>query len=111
MVMDRSTGLTWQQSGPEDAMRYADAQNYVKELNHRKFAGYDDWRLPTIPELMSLLEPEEKNGDLFIDPIFDKKQRWCWSADTGSAWGVYFNFGHVYWSNMKDAHYVRVVRS
>ncbi|MDM8551252.1 DUF1566 domain-containing protein [Desulfobacterales bacterium HSG2] len=110
-VTDRSTGLMWQQSGSDNYMTYEKVQAYVRYLNRNKFAGYSDWRLPTVEELMSLMEREKVNG-LYIDPVFDRKQSWCWSADkreSGGAWVVHFTSGHVYW----DAHYnyVRVVRS
>ncbi len=119
VVIDHATGLMWQKSGSDDRMNYEKAQAYVKKLNEQRFAGYNDWRLPTIPELMSLLEPEQQSNGLYIHPMFDKKQFWCWSADrrikgegsSGSAWLVGFNFGSVYWSYLDGDYDVRVVRS
>lgn len=119
VIVDHATGLIWQQSG-SGWLTYGQAQKYVAELNRRKFAGYDDWRLPTIPELMSLLEPEKQANDLYINPIFDKKQSWCWSSDkrrqkgegsAQSAWSVHFTYGSVYWDGLYDIDYVRCVRS
>ncbi|MCP4105134.1 MAG: DUF1566 domain-containing protein, partial [Desulfobacteraceae bacterium] len=112
-VTDYATGLMWQQSGSDGYINYKQAQKYIQELNSNRFAGYDDWRLPTIDELISLLEPEKKSGDLYIDPIFDTKQRWCWSSDIESssvAWGVYFSFGNVDLYNLYNYYYVRGVR-
>jgi hypothetical protein len=119
VVLDRATGLTWQKSGSLNYVTYEDAQAYIKQLNTQKFAGYNDWRLPTIPELMSLLEPTQKNGDLFIDPVFDKTQKWCWSVDTrmkgegsaDSAWRVGFYGGNVRWLRRYGDGWVRAVRS
>ncbi len=117
VVVDRATGLMWQKAG-SGVMFYNDAPTYIDTLNREQFAGYDDWRLPTIPELMSLLEPEKQSNDLYIDPIFDKKQCWCWSADrrlsggsSSAAWYVYFDVGIVYWFDLVTKFYVRAVRS
>jgi hypothetical protein len=112
-VSDYATGLMWQKSGFDNYMSYKDTEAYVDELNSRKFAGYSDWRLPTVDELKSLLTPKEMNGDLFIDPIFDKTQRWCWTSDkraSGGVWLVDFYDGDVYWYD-DDRYYVRAVRS
>lgn len=118
VVVDHATDLMWQKSGSGTYITYKDAQKYIKELNRQKFAGYNDWRLPTIPELMSLLEPEERSNGLYVNPIFDSNQIWCWSADrlpgsgsSGAAWSVLFDGGNVDWYDLDDKYSVRVVRS
>lgn len=118
VVVDAATALMWQHAGSPAPLPYAEARKYVAQLNHDRFAGYADWRLPTIPELMSLLEPEQQAQNLYIDPVFDATQRWCWSADTRpiaedlweSVWCVDFDFGNVFWYDLRDF-YVRGVRS
>ena len=97
LVTDQTTGLTWQHSGSEKTLTFEDAQAYIKKLNSEKHAGFDDWRLPTLEEGMSLMETEQKNGDLYIDPSFDKAQRYIWTADKLDAslvWVVLFSFGY-----------------
>ena len=95
LVIDQTTGLTWQQSGSEKPMTFKDAETYIQKLKHEKYGGYDDWRLPTLEEAMSLMEPEDKDG-LYIDSRFDRTQRWIWTADresASSAWYVHFYVG------------------
>ncbi len=114
LVSDHATGLMWQQSGSSNSMTYAGAEKYVRELNAKKFAGCKDWRLPTLEEAMSLMEPAEKNNDLYIDPVFDKAQRLIWTADqksAGVAWSVYFYYGYCHYSYVFNDSYVRAVRS
>ncbi|MCI0695902.1 DUF1566 domain-containing protein [candidate division KSB1 bacterium] len=114
VVMDYATGLMWQQGGSESDMVWNDAKKYVKELNREKFAGYSDWRLPTLEEAMSLMEPKKMNGDLYIDSVFDKTQRLIWTVDkdrAGQAWHVLFSLGYCYRYNIDHDDYVRAVRS
>ncbi len=118
VILDQTTGLMWQKLGSEDRMLYEDIQAYIDTLNQEQFAGYNDWRLPTIPELMSLIEPETQSNGLYINPIFDKKQWWCWSADrrlsgdsSSVAWFVDFDYADVSWYRLGDESGVRAVRS
>jgi len=93
-------------------MIFAKAEEYIQKLNKDHFAGCTGWRLPTLEEAMSLMEPK-KHGDLYIDPVFDKTQRWIWTADNASAgvaWVVGFYGGGCYNSRLHLYVYVRAVR-
>ena len=119
IVEDQATRLVWQQSGSSNRMKYKDAKNYVSELNEQRFAGFSNWRLPTLEETMSLMEPEEKNGVLYIDPVFGQKQIKIWTSDEESAstawmasftWMVSFKDGRCNRVPFDDLYYVRAVR-
>lgn len=113
VVFDHASGLMWQQSGSSEYMKYDKAKEYVAQLNREGFAGYRDWRLPTLEEAMSLMEPTKMNGDLYIDSVFDKNQRWIWTSDTysaSSAWVVYFYYGLCSYDYFNGNDYVRAVR-
>jgi hypothetical protein len=114
-VTDRATGLMWQKEGSSEGMTWANAKEYVNKLNSGQFGGYSDWRLPTIEELASLMKSIKAEGDLYIDPIFSKKQTFCWSADTFGpemAWYASFKTGmirHVYFF-FYDVRAVRTIK-
>jgi len=113
-VLDKTTALMWEQFGSPKYMRYNEAKNYISQLNRKKFAGYNDWRLPTLEEAMSLMEPEKKHGDLYIDPVFDKTQRYIWTSDLHSAslaWVVFFYNGNCIHGHVGLKYSVRAVRS
>lgn len=116
LVIDHTTGLMWQQGGSDKDFTFSNAQEYVNQLNRDKFTGFNDWRLPTLEEAMSLMEPKEKNRNLYIDPAFDKAQSWIWTADqktsTSNAWLVHFDFGScAIYLIRPNASFVRAVRS
>ena len=115
MVVDHATGLMWQKSGSDTSLTYQDAQAYIDTLNRERLGGYADWRLPTVPELLSLITKKEQSNMLFFNPIFGVMQRWCWSADrassAGPAWYVNFMYGEVHWFPVVIEYYVRGVRA
>ena len=113
-VIDHATGLMWHQNGSDNYMKWNAAKQWVRGLNGGEYVGYNDWRLPTVEEAASLLEPGEKDGGLYIDSVFSNKQEWIWTGDEygqEGAWGVSFGGGLMFWVNFDSEFYVRPVRS
>ncbi len=112
VVIDRATGLMWHPSGSYEYMKKKEVKKWIRGLNRKGYAGHNDWRVPTVEEASSLLEASEKNGNLYIDTVFDKKQRWLWTGDScssGGVWRVYFDDGYVDWGDVSLL-FVRPVR-
>jgi hypothetical protein len=58
IVQDRVTGLVWEHpaNGAFDQRTFADAALHCADLSSAAYGGYDDWRVPTVIELVSLTD-------------------------------------------------------
>lgn len=113
-ISDLATGRTWQQAGSAYPMTWHQAWTYVDRLNQNQFAGCNDWRLPTVDELASLVTRTPHQEDFCIEPVFDRTQKWLWSSDRRSfaaAWYVSIDLGFVSWQDFTCYYYVRAVCS
>ena len=72
-VSDRATGLMWLQADSGVGMDWSAALAWAQRRNAEKFLGHDDWRLPSVKELQSLVDysrsPETSHSPA-IDPVF-----------------------------------------
>ena len=114
-VHDRAVHITWQQSGSQKEMNYAEAKHYISQLNRDQFAGYNDWRLPTTEEAMSLMQSVKEKSGLNIDDVFDPLQERIWTSDIrkeGTAWVVRFDSGYCdyTYTDANIKYHVRAVR-
>ena len=83
IVIDHATGLMWQKSGSREPMKWKKAEKWVKKLNKSGYAGYSDWRLPSVEEAASLLvlDTDSKKGLLIDVGVFNGKQTRIWTGD------------------------------
>jgi hypothetical protein len=114
VVVDYTTGLMWHQNGSERFKDKEKISEWVDNLNLKGYAGFKDWRLPTIEEASSLLEPKQLFGDMYVDTVFDVKQPWIWTGDSygnDAAWVMSACYGSVFWNKFDEYFSIRPVRS
>jgi len=85
-ITDEATGLIWQKSSSGHKISKVRAKRYIENLNWEKFAGHSTWRLPTLDELLSLMESRpQAPSSFYIDAIFQDPSTYTpdrvWSAD------------------------------
>ena len=105
-VTDNLTGLIWAQNANLDgAKTWADALSYVNGLDH---ATYDDWRLPNVNELESLINAEQASSAAWLNAqgFTDVQAGTYWTSttyvnNTSNAWVVHMEDGYVAASNLK----------
>jgi hypothetical protein len=127
-VVDTITGLQWMRSALgqiwngkinlTEAKRYTwqEALSAVDDFNQTgRFAGYQDWRVPSIDELKTLVERGKKpaiNHAMF--PATPLSLFWSSTSAVNinhSAWAVYFYGGSAYWYGKTSYYYLRLVRN
>lgn len=79
---------------------HCDTEKYAQDVNATKLCGYTDWRMPTVKELETIVDPSRTNPA--IDPTYFPNTIastfWSGSAYAGSsnaAWGSCFHGGYA----------------
>lgn len=74
-ITDNATGLMWSQDDSGEGLDWADALSYAENSG---LAGYDDWRLPNVKEMQSIVDysysitaSDEANLGPAINPLFN----------------------------------------
>ncbi|HRX84951.1 MAG TPA: DUF1566 domain-containing protein [Phycisphaerae bacterium] len=111
-ILDRATGLQWQQGDSGTGLDWQNALAYAENLN---LGGHADWRLPNAKELQGLLDytrSPDTTASAAIDPLFAATPitneagaidyAYYWSATTHANWtelpggaAAYVSFGRA----------------
>jgi Protein of unknown function (DUF1566) len=112
-VLDRTTGLMWSRENvPGGSMNWKAAQDVCKKL---QLGGHSDWRLPTVRELLTLVDYEKHDPAIDTD-AFKCDSAYYWTStpaasSPGVAWGVFFGGGFAGWGGQGYDFLVRAVRA
>ncbi len=114
VIIDHKTGLMWHPGGSSGEVEQKKIPRWLKDLNSKQYAGYSDWRLPTVEEGASLLRGGKNNNGLYTDPLFSGDQKRIWTGDSfegNNLWVVRFYTGIVLGSEGAGVHFIRPVRA
>ena len=114
-VTDLETKLIWKQTDSfQDTSKWNNwfrAQEYIQSLNIDKFAGYSDWRMPTLEEAESLHDENHSikdmdRMDIFISSAFSPGGGFtCWTSNEmphATAAIYYYRYGHANSNHKED---------
>lgn len=113
-VLDKETGLVWERTPNSSPLKWNEAFNY----SYRKSVGERlGWRLPTIEEMLSLVDPTHAVMGLALPTghPFNNVQGEYWTATTvvnapDHAWTLIIASGNVDTDNKQNQMYVWCIR-
>lgn len=118
VVIDRATGLMWPVNGGGlgcmmgGTANLPDAILFAEGLD---FAGFTDWRLPNINELLSIVYYNNISPSIKEPPFANTRANYYWSSTTYyynilQTWTVEFTDGESLILPKTDLYYLRCVR-
>ena len=115
-ITDNLTGLMWVRTPNSTARTWANALTYANGLSR---CGYDDWRLPNVNELESIINTEQVNTAAWLNlpaqGFSNAQASIYWSSSTyvvtTYAWFVHMGVGNVGGGNKTVTYYVWPVRA
>ena len=133
MWMRCSLGQTWTGTTCKGEGKAYDWESAYEIAKSKQFAGYSDWRLPSLQELRGLVYCSKGRGGVIGGCLNSGHQEptkptinqalfpntepgFYWSSSpyalySNNAWSVYFVNGYGYNDNRNNSHRVRLVRS
>jgi photosystem II stability/assembly factor-like uncharacterized protein len=89
----------------DGSVNWTTALDYIAELNQENYLGYNDWRLPNIMELMSMLDLGVPDTALSVNHPFTNLQQSYWSSTTGYDKGIAFAITVFEWEIHSNSKY------
>jgi hypothetical protein len=77
---DLKTGLVWEVNKKKSNFKYKSAKDILKKLNSQEYAGFKDWRLPTIDELKTLISDNLFNESYIKKPLYNEMNSLYWTS-------------------------------
>jgi len=113
MVTDDVTGLVWQKVVSPTIYIQSAGFAYCAGLS---LGGYADWRVPSIVELMSIVDPGQFSSSIDNAIFPDTPSSFFWTSTpsagaNGEAWSVVFDVGAPQYAGVLESGYVRCVRT
>jgi hypothetical protein len=111
-VTDKVTGLMWQQAVTSDTYIWANAVAHCPTVT---LAGHSDWRLPTLIELVSIVDFAQSKPSINSTYFLTTPTNYFWSSSPvasspSSAWLVDFLSGFSSYDDVSFTYNVRCVR-
>lgn len=122
MWMRCALGQTWDSqnskcSGSASQYTWQSALQFVQTFNQGGgYAGYTDWRLPSLRELMSIDRFHCTNPTINLDVFPDTPAQTFWSSSPleafgGDIWGLDFGTGQAVFDPLTGSYAIRLVRA
>ncbi|MGJ0303676.1 DUF1566 domain-containing protein [Aliarcobacter cryaerophilus] len=121
--IDTDTSLTWQIEVDGKKYTWDEAFEYIQKLNNGQYCGYEDWRIPTLDELNTIVTKESYKSENGYEYKIKKNllKSMCNNDDWASYWSstalsrssayyLSFMYGREYDIQKNKLKYIRCVR-
>jgi serine/threonine protein kinase len=114
IVADMATGLIWQRKDTNLPVTRVEADSFIQLLNDKRKFGISTWRLPTVNELLTLLNDPRLPASRCPNDVWLEERHWYWSCDRRSentSWYINTRLGYTGWQENNCRNYIRAVAS
>ncbi len=106
---DLDTGLIWEVNKKKSYFKFTSAKDIIKKLNSQEYAGFKDWRLPTIDELKSLISDNPFHKSYIKKPLNSEMNNLYWISTSNSNNISMMNFKTKREENVKSGYHASFI--